>query len=120
MGTGEDSRRRRWLIQLLAVLSADPAEQLAWAAEHEVMTEAIVLDLDLVLRLAESLDPEAVPDLRAIDLVFGEMNVRDHPGRWVDTLAADTRWDEVRTTARRALVRMRGEWRQPLPTRVLR
>ncbi|MFJ4188191.1 hypothetical protein [Kitasatospora sp. NPDC089509] len=120
MGTGEDSRRRRWLIQLLTVLAADAADQLAWGAEHEVMTDAIVLDFDLVLRLAESLDPEVAPGLRAIDLVFDEMNVRDHAGRWVDTLAADSRWDAVRTTSRRTLVRMLGEWHQPLPTRVLR
>ncbi|MFE6049391.1 hypothetical protein ACFQ6N_01380 [Kitasatospora sp. NPDC056446] len=107
-------------MSLLAVLSAEPADQLAWAAGHEVLTEAIVFDFDLVLRQAEALELGAVPDLRSIDLLFGEMKVRDHSGLWADTLAADPRWDEVRTAARRALVRMCGDWRQPLPARVLR
>ncbi|MBT2369312.1 hypothetical protein J7E88_29415 [Streptomyces sp. ISL-10] len=114
----------RWIAKLLAILAADASDQLAWANEHQVRTVNVANGVEFILRLAEemaergALEPEALRDLKAIDRLFGEMDVRGRAGRWADALTADVAWGEVRTLARRILVARLGDWRQPLPHRV--
>lgn len=124
MSLDDDDYWQRWIARLLAILAADPSDQLAWASEHQVRTAAVADDAAFILHLAEgmaergTLEPQALQDLKTIDRFFGEMDVRGRPGRWADALTADTTWSEVRTVARRILVARQGEWRLPLPRRV--
>ncbi|MEU6673797.1 hypothetical protein [Streptomyces sp. NPDC046925] len=125
MSLDDNDYWRRWIARLLAVLAADLSDQLAWAGEYQVRTAAVADDVEFVLHLAEgmaergTLESDALQDLRAIDRLVGEMDVRHHAGRWVQALAVDATWSEVRTLARRILVARLGEWRLPLPRRVL-
>ncbi|MFJ9711929.1 hypothetical protein [Streptomyces sp. NPDC101234] len=124
MGVDDNDYWKRWIARLLAVLAADPSDQLTWASEHQVRTAAVADDVEFILQLAEgmaergTLEPEVLQDLREIARFLGEMDVRGRPGRWADALTADMPWSEVRTLARRSLVARLGEWRLPLPGRV--
>ncbi|WP_330301608.1 MULTISPECIES: hypothetical protein [unclassified Streptomyces] len=124
MSLDDNDYWQRWIARLLAVLAADPSDQLAWAGEHHVRTAAVADDAAFILHLAEgmaergTLEPQALQGLKTIDRFFGEMAVRGPAGRWADALTADTAWSEVRTVARRILVARLGEWRLPLPRRV--
>jgi hypothetical protein len=115
---------QRWTARLLAILAADASDQLALAGEHQVRTAAVADDVEFVLHLAEgmaergTLAPAALQDLRTIDRLVDEMDVRGRAGRWADALTADATWGEVRTLARRILVARLGEWQLPLPRRV--
>lgn len=53
------------------------------------------------------------PDLRTIDLIFDEMNVRDHGAPWTDAPATDPGGDKTRILDRQILVLL-GERRVPL------
>ncbi|MFB7292899.1 hypothetical protein [Actinacidiphila glaucinigra] len=114
----------RWIARLLAILAADPADQVTWSSEHKVRTAALADDVEFILHLAEgmaergTLQPEALQDLKTIDRLFDEMDVRGRAGRWADAVTADVTWNEVRTLARRILVTQLGEWHLPLPLRV--
>lgn len=110
---------------MLAFLAADPSDQLVWAGEHGVKTAAVAGEVEYGLHLAKGMndrgvfETEALQDLQAIGRLVGEVDGRSHVGLWADALAADAPWGEVRTLARRILVVRLGEWRQPLPRRVL-
>jgi hypothetical protein len=116
---------QRWIAPLLAFLAADASDQLAWASEHQVRTVAVAEEVEFSLHLAEGMadrgtfEPEALQDLKAVGRLLGEMDLRCRADRWADALAADASWGEVRTLGRRILVARLGEWRQPLPRRVL-
>nr|BFD96259.1 hypothetical protein KitaXyl93_76190 [Kitasatospora sp. Xyl93] len=104
------------------MVATDASEQLAWVAVRGVTTDDIALDFEHAFRMAESLvkegalDPAVVPDLGAIDLIFGEMSGQDQSGRWTeDVVAADPGWAQARALARQVLVVLLGEWRLPLP-----
>ncbi|MFD8706594.1 hypothetical protein ACFV1W_28995 [Kitasatospora sp. NPDC059648] len=77
MSLDDNDHWQRWTARLLAVLAADPSDQLAWADEHRVTTAAVADDAGFVLQLAEgmvergTLDPGALHDLRTIDRLFG-------------------------------------------------
>ncbi|MGW7260190.1 hypothetical protein [Streptomyces sp. NPDC054834] len=124
MSLDDNDYWQRWIARLLAILAADPADQLAWAGEHQVRTAAVADDVEFIVQLAEgmaergTLEPEALQDLKTIDRFIGEMDVRGRAGLWADALTADVTWSEVRTPARRILVARLGEWRLPLPRRV--
>ncbi|MEU6825449.1 hypothetical protein ABZ921_32940 [Streptomyces atriruber] len=124
MSLDDNDYWRRWIARLLAILAADPSDQLAWADEYQVRTAAVADDVEFILHLAEgmaergTLESETLQDLKAIDRLVGEMDVRGRAGRWVETLTVDATWSEVRTLARRILVARLGEWRLPLPRRV--
>jgi len=124
MSTDDNDYWQRWIARLLAVLAADPSDQLAWAGEHQVRTAAVADDVEFILHLAEgmvergTLEPEALQDLKTIDRLFGEMDARSRAGRWANALATDVIWSEVRTAARQILIARLGEWRLPLPRRV--
>ncbi|MCX4597279.1 hypothetical protein OG819_49105 [Streptomyces sp. NBC_01549] len=124
MSLDDNDYWQRWIARLLAVLAADPSDQLAWAREHQVRTAAVADDVEFILHLAEgmaergTLEPAALQDLKTIDRFFGDSNVHGHAGRWADVLTADVTWSEVRTLTRRILVARLGEWRLPLPRRV--
>ncbi|MFI9320217.1 hypothetical protein ACIGXI_10600 [Kitasatospora aureofaciens] len=115
---------QRLMARLLAVLAADPSDQLAWAGEHRVTTAAVADDVEFVLRLAEgmaergTLGSDALHDLRTIDRLLGELDARTRAGRWADAPAADVIWSEARTAARRILTAELGDWHLPLPRRV--
>ncbi|GAB7188338.1 hypothetical protein ATKI12_8169 [Kitasatospora sp. Ki12] len=120
MNPDDNDLGQRWTRRLLAVLAADPADQLAWAREHRVRTAALTDDIELVLQLAEAmaergtLAPEVLEDVRTIHRLFGGTAT----GRWADALAAEARWDGMRASARRVLTAREGDWRLPLPRRV--
>ncbi|MGV9270697.1 hypothetical protein ACWDRR_39365 [Kitasatospora sp. NPDC003701] len=124
MRPDDNDHWQRWTARLLAVLAADPSDQLAWAGEHQVRTAAVAEDVEFVLQLAEgmtergTLETDALQDLRTIDRLFRELDARSRTGQWADALAADVIWSEVRTAARRILVARLGDWRLPLPRRV--
>ncbi|RPE37267.1 hypothetical protein EDD90_0081 [Streptomyces sp. Ag109_O5-1] len=124
MNVDDNDYWERWIARLLAVLAADPSDQLTWASEHRARTAAVADDVEFILHLAEgiaergTLEPEVLQGLREIDRFIGEMDVRGRPGWWADALTADMTWSEVRTLARRILVARLGEWRLPLPRRV--
>jgi hypothetical protein len=124
MSPDDNDYWRRWIARLLAVLAADPAEQLAWAGEHQVRTAAVANDVEFILHLAEGMvergtfEPEALLDLKTIERLFDEMDASSRAGRWADALAADVIWSEVRAVARQILIARLGEWRLPLPRRV--
>ncbi|MFE2728729.1 hypothetical protein [Kitasatospora sp. NPDC059327] len=115
---------QRWTARLLAVLAADPSDQLAWAREHQVRTAAVAEDVEFVLRLAESmaergtLATDTLQDLKAIDRLVRAVDARGRTDLWAGSLTADVIWSEVRTTARRVLVARLDDWRLPLPRRV--
>ncbi|MFE9679746.1 hypothetical protein ACFYO5_37550 [Streptomyces sp. NPDC006259] len=114
-----------WIAPLLTFLAADASDQLDWASEHQVKTAAVAEEFEFSLHLARGMadrgtfEPEALQDLKAIGRLVGETDGCGHVDRWADTLAANATWGEVRTLARRILVARLGEWRQPLPRRVL-
>ncbi|MFD7169019.1 hypothetical protein [Streptomyces violascens] len=124
MGLDDNDYWQRWIARLLAILAADPSDQLTWASEHQVRAANVANDVEFILHLAEgmaergTLEPEALQDLKTIDRLLGEMDVRGRAGRWTDALTADATWNEVRTLARRILVARLGDWRLPLPRRV--
>lgn len=114
--------RRRLLLESLTVLAADAQTQVAWLAKHGVMADEIALDFDHAFGMAAALveegqlDRGALPDLREIDAVLGEMSGAENADRWTrDALSVDERWGRARRTARRVLVAELGEWQQPLP-----
>lgn len=115
----------RWIAPMLAFLAADASDQLVWAGEHGVKTVAVAGEVEFGIRLAKGMadqglfETEALQDIQAIGRLVGEAEGRDHVGLWSDALAADATWGEARTLARRILVVRLGEWRQPLPRRVL-
>ena len=116
---------QRWITPLLAFLGADASDQPAWAGEHQVRTAAVAEEVEFSLHLAEGMaargtfEPEALQDLKAVGRLLGEMDIRGPADRWTNALTDEAAWDEVRTLARRVLVARLGEWRQPLPRRVL-
>ncbi|MEU5068907.1 hypothetical protein AB0G95_33235 [Streptomyces virginiae] len=110
------------MLEALAVLGADSADQLAWIDKHEVVTDELALEFDDAFRLIgdlhqeEFLDTEALGKLQLIDAVLGEMSGRENAERWSRAaLATDAGWRQVRTLARDLLVSMQGDWRRPLP-----
>ncbi|MFJ9948249.1 hypothetical protein [Kitasatospora sp. NPDC091207] len=122
---GDSDCWQRRITPLLAFLGADALDQLAWAGEHQVRTAADAEEVELSLQLAVAMadrgtfDQEALRDLKAVGRLVGEMDDHALAGRWADTLTADAAWNEARTLARRILVARLGDWRQPLPRRVL-
>ncbi|MEJ3748636.1 hypothetical protein WEI85_35815 [Actinomycetes bacterium KLBMP 9797] len=120
MGLGDDDRWRSLLIDVLTTLAADAAEQLAWLGDDGVLTNDIVDDFELAMRLAQqlaaegSVDRKVLPELQAIDLVLESMNGRGHAHWWSDALVADEGWDKVRTLARQTLIVLVGDWRLPV------
>ncbi|MEU7072311.1 hypothetical protein AB0B30_34745 [Streptomyces narbonensis] len=110
------------MIQALAVLSAESADQLSWIDEHKVATDELALEFDDVFRMMtdvqqeDFLDAEALGKLQLIDAMLEEMSGGEHADRWSrEALATDAGWRQVRTLARDLLVRLQGAWRLPLP-----
>ncbi|MGQ4477826.1 hypothetical protein [Streptomyces sp. SAS_276] len=109
------------MIEALAVLAADSADQLAWIDKHKVVADELALDFDDAFRLVadlhqeEFLDTDALGKLQLIDAVLEEMSGRGNAERWSrEALATDAGWRQVRTLARDLLVSLQGDWRQPL------
>ncbi|MEU5211534.1 hypothetical protein [Streptomyces sp. NPDC020742] len=114
---------RSLLVDVLTVLAAAPAEQVAWMERHDVEADDLAIGFDHDYQLVptmvagEFLDPSAVPDLRAIDGVLDAMSGPENAARWTtDALATDPGWSRVRTLARQVLVCLNGDWRLPMPT----
>ncbi|WP_439673471.1 hypothetical protein [Embleya sp. MST-111070] len=112
----------RLLIESLTTLAADPADQLAWLDEYGVGTDELALDFDHAHRLVPSLveagrlDGEVVAELRRIDVLFEGMSGRENVGRRTrEALLADSGWVEIRTSSRRLLAGLVGDWRLPMP-----
>ena len=110
------------MLESLTVLAAEAQTQATWLAKHGVMTDEIALDFDHTFGMTEALveegqlDRGALPDLREIDAVLGEMSGAENADRWTrDALPADEGWGRARPAARRVLVAELGEWQQPLP-----
>ncbi|WP_405766564.1 hypothetical protein OG539_15285 [Actinacidiphila glaucinigra] len=124
MSLDDNDYWQRWIARLLAILAADPTDQLTWSNEHQVRTAALADDVEFILHLAEgmaergTLQREALQDLKTIHRFFDDMDVHGRAGLWADAVTADATWDEVRTLARRILVAQLGEWCLPLPRRV--
>ncbi len=122
MGTPRASFRWQRMIEALAVLGADSADQLAWIDKHKVVTDELALESDDAFRLIadlrqeEFLDTEALGKLQLIDAVLEEMSGRENAERWSrEALATDAGWRQVRTLARDLLVSLQGDWRRTLP-----
>ncbi|MFE5325341.1 hypothetical protein ACFRCG_02800 [Embleya sp. NPDC056575] len=110
------------MIESLTTLAADYADQLAWLDKYCVGPDDLALDFDHAHRLvpslveAERLDGDVVAELRGIDVLFEEMSGRENVERWArEALLADSGWIEVRTSSRRLLVDLVGDWRLPMP-----
>ncbi|MER7539191.1 hypothetical protein ABTX77_31065 [Streptomyces sp. NPDC097704] len=122
MGTLSASDRWQRLIDALALLGADSADQLVWIDKYQVVTDELALEFDDALLLMAgfqqeiSLDEDAMGKLRLIDSVLEEMSGRESTGHWSrEALATDAGWCQVRTLARDALVSLQGDWHLPLP-----
>ncbi|MFE9139708.1 hypothetical protein [Streptomyces sp. NPDC007355] len=106
------------MIQALAVLGADSADQLAWIDKHNVVTDELALEFDDAFRLMADLHQEEFLDAEALGKLqlLGEMSGRENAERWSrEALATDAGWRQVRTLARDLLVGLQGDWRLPLP-----
>ncbi|MER7753907.1 hypothetical protein [Kitasatospora sp. NPDC097643] len=116
---GERGRRLRLLTQCLAALAAGAADQRAWVDRYDVPTDELALDFEHAHRLVAGNhlgDDEVMADLRAIDAVLSAMSGPGNAPRWSqDALDGDPGWTEIRERARRALIRLTGGWRLPLP-----
>lgn len=115
----------RWIAPLLAVLAADPPDQMAWSRKHRVRTAAVAEEVKSSLHLAGGMTnrgafgPTALQDLKTIGLLCGDAVQRGDLDHWEDALQVDSAWEEIRTLARRILIDRLGTWDQPLPRRVL-
>ncbi|GAA2454652.1 hypothetical protein GCM10010388_50820 [Streptomyces mauvecolor] len=116
-----DMHMRTWTLRWMALLAADPQDQLAWLGEHELKTESVVEEVELLCRISEGLtergvfEPKNLRDLQAIAHCLGEIDAACRSGLWGSALATDPAWDGMRTLARRLLLTALGDWRQPLP-----
>ncbi|MEU0396785.1 hypothetical protein ABZ208_29155 [Streptomyces sp. NPDC006208] len=105
----------------MTLLAADTQDQLAWLGEREQETESVVEEAELLCRISEGLaergafEPENVRALQAIGRRLGEIDAACRAGLWVNALATDPAWDEIRSLARQFLLTTLGDWRQPLP-----
>ena len=117
----DDEHWRTWTRLFLTLLAADLPDQLAWLGERRLETETAVGDVEFTCRIAEGLtergafEPAKLRDLQAIGRRVGEIDAGSHTVQWAEALATDPAWDDVRTLARRFLVTLLGDWRQPLP-----
>ncbi|WP_338692659.1 hypothetical protein V2W30_00525 [Streptomyces sp. Q6] len=110
------------MIEALALLGADSADQLAWIDRYKVVTDELALEFDDAFRLIadlqqdEFLDTEALGKLQLIDTVLEEMSGRENAERWSgEALANDAGWRQVRTLARDLLISLQGDGRRTLP-----
>lgn len=110
------------MIEALALLGADSADQLAWIDKYKVVTDELALEFDDAFRLMagfqqeELLDTEAMSKLQLINSVLEEMGGREHAERWSrEALTTDAGWFQLRALARDLLVTLQGDWRLPLP-----
>ncbi|MFF8366821.1 hypothetical protein ACF05F_33060 [Rhodococcus erythropolis] len=115
----------RWIAPLLAVLAADPPDQMAWSRKHQVRTAAVAEEVKFSLRLAGGMTdrghfgPAVLQDIKTISQFCDDVVQRGDFGHWEDALQDDPAWEEIRTLARRILIDRLGTWDQPLPRRVL-
>ncbi|WP_436791892.1 hypothetical protein [Yinghuangia sp. YIM S10712] len=110
------------MIEALTVLAAEADAQRQWLDEHVVGTDELALDFDHAFRLADGflaegrIDHEAMACLRDIDALLAEMSCCGNEECWArDALSVDAGWQRARVLSRGLLVRLRGEWRLPLP-----
>ncbi|MER5757834.1 hypothetical protein [Streptomyces sp. NPDC002082] len=116
-----DAHLHTWTLRLMALLAADPQDQLAWLGERELDTKDVVEEVELLCRVSEGLaergtfEPDELRDLRAMGRRLGEIDANCRVGLWDNALATDPAWDDVRSLARQFLLTSLGDWRQPLP-----
>ncbi|MFJ3101372.1 hypothetical protein [Streptomyces sp. NPDC086835] len=116
-----DEHWRTWTRLFLSLLAADEPDQLTWLGERELETCLVVDDVEFACLIAEGLtdrgafEPENLRDLQALGRRVGEIDADRRTAQWADALATDPAWEDVRTLARRFLVTLLGDWRQPLP-----
>jgi hypothetical protein len=116
-----DAHLRTWTLRFMALLAAGTQDQLAWLDGRELGTKDVVEEVELLCRVSEGLaergafEPEDLRDLRAIGRRLGEIDAAYRVGLWVNALASDPAWDDIRSLARRFLLTKLGDWRQPLP-----
>ncbi|MCF2533199.1 hypothetical protein [Yinghuangia soli] len=122
MENPDRSLRWRLLIEALAVLAAEAADQQEWVRRHGVSAEEPALDFDHALGLAQvlaregRLDEDTMAELRLVDSVFAEMSAARDTACWCpEAFSVDDGWARARGIARAVLVRINGEWRLPLP-----
>ncbi|MCX5129859.1 hypothetical protein OG898_29025 [Streptomyces sp. NBC_00193] len=116
-----DAHLHTWTLRFMALLAADPQDQLAWLGEREPDTKDVVEEVELLCRVSEGLaergifEPDELRDLRAMGRRLGEIDATRRVGLWDNALATDPAWDDVRSLARQFLLTSLGDWRQPLP-----
>jgi hypothetical protein len=116
-----DAHLRTWVLRFMALLAVDTQDQLAWLGERELENESVIEEVELLCRISEELaergvfEPEHLRDLQVIGRRLGEIDAACRVGLWVNALATDPAWDEIRTLARQFLLTTLGDWRQPLP-----
>ncbi|MFF3864137.1 hypothetical protein [Streptomyces sp. NPDC002209] len=116
-----DAHLHTWTLRLMALLAADPQDQLAWLGERELDTKDVVEEVELLCRVSEGLaergvfEPGELRDLRAIGRRLGEIDATCRVGFWDNALVTDSAWGDVRSLARQFLLTSLGDWRQPLP-----
>ncbi|MET9840411.1 hypothetical protein ABZZ01_21895 [Streptomyces virginiae] len=122
MGILSASARWQRLIDALALLGADSADQLAWIDKYQVVTDELALEFDDAFRLMAGfqqevpLNEDAMGKLRLIDSILDDMSGRDNAARWSrEVLATDAGWCQVWTLARDVLVSLEDDWHMPLP-----
>jgi hypothetical protein len=116
-----DAHLRTLVLRFTALLAVDTQDQLAWLGERELENESVIEEVELLCRISEELaergvfEPERLRDLQVIGRRLGEIDAACRVGLWVNALATDPAWDEIRTLARQFLLTTLGDWRQPLP-----
>ncbi|MEV4679555.1 hypothetical protein [Streptomyces kurssanovii] len=116
-----DEHWRTWTRLLLSLLAADRRDQLTWLGERELTTDLVVDDVEFACLIGKGLTdrgafgPENLRDLQAVGRRVAEIDADGRTAQWADALATDPAWDSVRDLARRFLVTLLGDWRQPLP-----
>ncbi|MFC8454252.1 hypothetical protein [Kitasatospora sp. NPDC057223] len=116
-----DAHLRTWTVRFMALLSADPQDQLAWLGERGPATKDVVEEVELICRVAGELaergtfGPTDLVRLQAIGRRLGEIDGAGRAGLWADALVTDPAWDDIRALARQFLLTRLGDWRQPLP-----
>ncbi|MFD8010851.1 hypothetical protein [Streptomyces sp. NPDC058955] len=116
-----DERLRTWTLRWMALLAADLHDQRAWTADRDLDTASVAEEVELVCRVSAGLaergvlTPEDTSDLRELGHRLADLTPTHRAAPWAESLVADRPWTEVRTLARRILLRTTGAWRHPLP-----
>lgn len=116
-----DEHLRAWALRFMALLAADPQDQLAWLDGRELDTKDVIEEAELVCRISMGIAErgafgcEELSDLRSIGRRLGEIDATSRAGLWDSALATDPAWEDIRSLSRRILLTSLGDWRQPLP-----